>query len=98
MVLSNPVLEVIRRELRRLSPNVKIDIEQIKSALMQEVLKREVIEGERFEEARKKISRAMSKLMKAKAAKEAVQTVPETETVEEPGGGVLAREDDRPEG
>lgn len=72
MILSNPVLEVIRRELRRLSPNVKIDIEQIKSALAQEVLKREVIEGDKFEEARKKISKASSKLLKTKTKTESL--------------------------
>lgn len=79
MILSNPVLEVIRRELRRLSPNVKIDIEQIKSALTQEVLKREVIEGDKFEEARKKINKASSKLLKTKAKKEALSLAEDTE-------------------
>ncbi len=56
MVLSTPVLEVIRRELRRLSPDVRIDIDQIKSALTQDVLKREVVEGEKAEEAKKRIN------------------------------------------
>ncbi len=33
MVLSDPVLQVVRREFRRLSPDVKIEIEQIKEVL-----------------------------------------------------------------
>ena len=70
MVMSPPVLEVIRRELRRLSPDVRIDIEQIKSALVQDVLKREVVEGEKAEEARKKIGRVASKLLRARKAKQ----------------------------
>lgn len=70
MVTSPPVLEIIRRELRRLSPDVRIDIEQIKSALVQDVLKREVVEGEKAEEARKKISRVASKLLRARKAKQ----------------------------
>ena len=69
MVVSDPVLEVVRRELRRLSPDVKIDLEQIRSALMQDVLKREVVEGEKAEEARKKISRAAGRILRAKSAK-----------------------------
>lgn len=69
MVVSDPVLEIVRRELRRLSPDVKIDLEEIRSALMQDVLKREVVEGEKAEEARKKISRAAGKILRAKSAK-----------------------------
>jgi hypothetical protein len=57
MVLSDSVLAVIRRELRRLSPDVKIDAAEIKTVLLQEVLKREVVEGEQAEEARRKIAR-----------------------------------------
>jgi hypothetical protein len=71
MVLSNPVLEVIRRELRRLSPDVKITAEQIKSVLVQEVLKREVVEGEKADEARKKVSKAAGRLLRTRPAKDA---------------------------
>jgi hypothetical protein len=69
LVVSNPVLEVLRRELRRISPDVRIGLEQIKSVLTTEVLKREVVESEKAEEARKKITRAAGKLLRAKAAK-----------------------------
>lgn len=65
MLQTNPVLEVIRRELRRLSPDVRIDIEQIKGVLSEEVIKREVLEGEKADEARKKIARATSKALRA---------------------------------
>jgi hypothetical protein len=73
MVLTDPVLEVIRRELRRLSPDIRIDTEQIKLALMQDVLKREVVEGDKAQEARKKISRAASRALRAKTTKESKQ-------------------------
>ena len=69
MLQTDPVLEVLRRELRRVSPDVRIDIDQIKSVLTTEVIKREVIEGEKAEEARKKIVKAASKAMRATAAK-----------------------------
>jgi hypothetical protein len=79
MVLSDPVLEVLRRELRRLSPDIRINTEQIKSALMQDVLKREVVEGEKAQEAKKKISRAVSKALRAKTTKETKQEINEPE-------------------
>lgn len=69
MVLSAPVLEVVRRELRRVSPDVRIDIEQIRTVLVNEVVKREVMEGDKADEARKKISRSASKSLRAAAPK-----------------------------
>jgi hypothetical protein len=65
MLQTDPVLEVIRRELRRVSPDVRIDIEQIENVLINEVIKRDVIEGDKAEDARKKISRAASKSLRA---------------------------------
>jgi len=83
MVLSDPVLEVVRRELRRLSPDVRIQIEQIRDVLASEVIKREVMEGDKAEEARKKIARAANKALRAKVSKEeASDANPETKSVE----------------
>jgi hypothetical protein len=81
MILSDPVVEVVRRELRRVSPDVRIDVEEIRSALTNEVIKREVMEGDKAEEARKKIARAASKVLRAKAkaedqTPEATATIP----------------------
>ena len=47
---------------------MKIDIEQIKAVLTQEVLKRDVIESEKADEARKKVNRAINRILKTKAA------------------------------
>jgi hypothetical protein len=69
IVISEPVLEVIRRELRRVSPEVRVELAQIKDLLVDEVLKREVTEGEKAEDARKKIARAAKKLLRVSAAK-----------------------------
>jgi Type I restriction enzyme R protein N terminus (HSDR_N) len=65
MLQTEPVLEVIRRELRRISPHVRIDIEQIKGVLSNEVIKRDVLEGEKADDARKKIMRSASKALRA---------------------------------
>jgi hypothetical protein len=67
-ILTDPVLDVVRRELRRMSPDVRIDCEQIRSVLVQEVLKRDAIDGEKADEARKKVARAANRALKAKAA------------------------------
>lgn len=64
MLLTDSVLDVIRRELRRISPDVKIDTHQIHAVLTNEVIKREVLEGDKAEEARKKISRSASKALR----------------------------------
>jgi len=80
MVLSNPVLEIIRRELKRLSPDVRIDIAQIKSVLVQDVLKREVVEGEKADEARKKIHKAASKLLRTRKVKQPAESENKEET------------------
>ena len=69
MLQTDPVLEVIRRELRRISPDVRIDIEQIRIVLSNEVIKREVMEGDKADEARKKIARAATKALRDTASK-----------------------------
>ena len=66
MILSDPVLAVVRKELKKMSPDVKIEVEEIRTALTEEVLKRDVLEGERAEAAHKKIA----KMQKAKAQKD----------------------------
>jgi len=72
VLTSDPVLDVIRRELRRLSPDVRIDTDLIKRALIDEVIKREVMEGGSAEEARRKIARSAKKTLRSTVAKEGV--------------------------
>lgn len=70
ILLSDAVLEVVRRELRRISPDVKIETEQVQEVLMQEVLKRDVVEGERADDAKRKVSRVANRMLR-KVSKEA---------------------------
>jgi len=65
IALTDPIVDAMRRELRRVWPDVKIQAEQIQHVLLAEVLKREVVEGERADEARKKISRSQSRRTRA---------------------------------
>lgn len=64
IILSDPVLDVVRRELRRLSPDVKIETEEIQEVIIQEVFKRDVVEGEKAEDAKKKISRSSNRVLR----------------------------------
>jgi hypothetical protein len=77
MILTDPVLDVVRRELRRLSPDVKIETEQIRQVLANEVVKREVMEGDKAEEARRKISRASNKSLRTMSTKGTPTGAPE---------------------
>lgn len=71
MLQTDPVLEVVRRELRRLTPNVRIETSQIRDVLVNEVIKREVVEGEKAEVARKKVARSAGKPRKVSGGNEA---------------------------
>jgi hypothetical protein len=66
IVLSEPMLEVVRRELRRLNPGVRVDLEEIKTVLMQEVIKREVMEGEAAEDARRRVRRSLGRALRSR--------------------------------
>ena len=70
VILTDTVLGVIKRELRRLSPDVKINTEQIRCVLEEEVLKREVVEGDKADEARKRTTRAASRELRARVEKD----------------------------
>ncbi len=69
VILSEPVLDAIRRELRKISPDVKIDNDQIMGVLTQEIIKREVMEGDKAEEAHRKVARSTKRIVK-KVAKD----------------------------
>lgn len=57
IILQDPVIDMTRRLIKKCSPEVKITNEQIREVLLSEVLKREILEGDKFEEAKKKISK-----------------------------------------
>lgn len=58
ILLSEPIISLIRRELKKVSPTVKPSNEEVKKILKGEVLKREIIEGEAASKAQAKIKRA----------------------------------------
>lgn len=69
IIMSDPILHAIRRELKRLSPDVRISVDEIREALSHEVIKRDTIEGEKAAEAQKMVNRAASKALRQRKAK-----------------------------
>ena len=67
-LLSETVLETVRRELRKAFPDAGlVDIERIANTLSSEVIRREVLEGEKAEQAGKKFARGVAKSARVKA-------------------------------
>ena len=80
VVLGDAVLETVRRELRRVS-DAKIELDELREALKQEVIKREVIEGDKADGARKKVVKAAGKMLRIRKGKD---------DAEEASGGAAA--------
>jgi hypothetical protein len=73
VVLSDPVLETVRRELRRVS-DAKVELDELREALKQEVIKREVIEGDKADSARRKVAKAAGKMLRLRKEKEEAES------------------------
>jgi hypothetical protein len=91
MLLTEPIVSVLRREIRRLSSGLKVSTEDIKAVLAQEVLKREVLEGEKAEIARKQLMKAANKAARSPRAPKEPLSLSEAqmETPEEPQPAVV---------
>ena len=70
LITSDSIVDTLRKTLRKIDSEIRVDADQIKTVILQEVLKREVIEGEKAEEAQKKINRALNRIYKNRSSKE----------------------------
>ncbi|MGB7063496.1 MAG: restriction endonuclease subunit R [Candidatus Zixiibacteriota bacterium] len=61
LILSDPIMSAIRRDIRKLSSGLKVDLKEIEKILRNEVLKRDVIEGEEASRARSRVRRLSRK-------------------------------------
>ena len=62
-------LNLVRRELKRVSPGIKVDAEEIQSILLSDVLKRDVIEGEAASKARSRVRKASARALRKRGQK-----------------------------
>ena len=60
-IISEPVLRVITRELRRAAPGVKINAEDVEDAIVHEVVKRDVMDSDEVRSAIKKLKKAATR-------------------------------------
>lgn len=67
VLLSEPVFSCVRREIRRYFPELKIEPEIISDLLANEILKREVIDGDKVKDAQQRIKKAAAKNARAQA-------------------------------
>jgi hypothetical protein len=74
LLQSDPVLDLLRREIRKVSPDAKVATEEIAQVLTTEVIKRECLEGERAEAARRAVNRAAARAVKKAATVGAATT------------------------
>jgi predicted type IV restriction endonuclease len=57
LLVSDPVLDVVRRDLRRVA-GVRVEQDEVRAVLQNEVIKREVLEGEKAASAARRVTRA----------------------------------------
>lgn len=65
LMLSDGVTKAVQREFKRLFPAIKIDTTKIGDLLFNEVLKREVVEGDKAKETATRIKKIENKLAKS---------------------------------
>lgn len=94
VLLGDAVLDTVRRELRRVS-DAKIEIEELREALKQDVIKRDVVEGEKADGARKKVAKAAGKMLRARRGKDEGAGEEGAAGSEEPVAGHLLTTDNR---
>jgi hypothetical protein len=61
LILSDPVISLIRKELKRLSEGIKVEVDEIESIVRSEVLKREVVEGDEALAAKSRVNKFYKK-------------------------------------
>jgi hypothetical protein len=76
LVTSDEVLAVVRREIRRATPDLTVELEEIKSVLPNDVLKHEVLAGESALAARKAVPKASSRALRASGPGEGKEAAP----------------------
>lgn len=66
MLISEPMLHALKKEIRKVSTNVKVEEDFLKSVLQNEVLKRELVEGEEAKQASEFLKKCLKSAAKLK--------------------------------
>ena len=76
LMLAEPVLATVRRELKKLADGVKINVAEVEQIVKAEVLKREIVEGEQAAAAQLRVSKFYRKGTAPRAAKKKQEQTP----------------------
>ena len=71
------VLNTLKKELKQIFPDIKVTNDEIRTVLVSDVIKREILEGESSDEAKKKIAKANKRKEKLKEKKPAGSVAPQ---------------------
>lgn len=89
LLQSEPVLKSLQKSLRRLVPDIRVETRELLAALREDILRRDLLDGEEASEAKATIAklerraqRAEAKAAEAKAAEERTQIAEATEKVQ----------------
>ena len=77
------ILEVLRREIRRMSSGVKVEVDYLRSLLQEEVIKRDLIEGDEAKAALQNIRRLQRAATRKKVPAKPVDDAPIVAPVED---------------
>ncbi|RUV13577.1 restriction endonuclease subunit R [Mesorhizobium sp. M7A.T.Ca.TU.009.01.3.1] len=66
IIRSEAVISVVRREIRKLFPDIKVGNENLSLLIENEVIKRDTVEGDKAKEAVARMRKALNKLERAK--------------------------------
>ena len=64
ILLTDPALDLVRKSLRKLSPDAKVSNDEISHIIIDEIIKRDVLDDERTADAKKKVAKAMKPVQK----------------------------------
>lgn len=82
ILLTDNAINIVRREIKHVSPGSRVDHDEIVAILQNEVLKREVIEGDKAAEAKRRIKKATGRALRKGKDKSPQEQKPETKAPE----------------
>ena len=71
---SQASLDLLRRELRRMAPGIRVETDEIQSILLSDVLKRDVLEGKAAKQASARVKKAGGRALRKRSRKRKAQS------------------------
>ncbi len=77
ILTTDTIIDCVRKTVKKMAPEIKVSNEEILSVISEEIIKREIFEGDKAIEAKKRIAKLNkpAKTVPAKAAEEKVEAV-----------------------